>query len=585
MRRVRGMGWARRTVILTLLASTVIALVISTGVFAAEEIWVASQLNTNSSGDAQPQVFRDRVVWSGQGGSDGGADEEIFTWTPTGGTVQLTANDTSDYSAHVSGDRVVWEGQSGPDETSEVFTWTPAGGTVQLTDNGTDDTSPQVFRDRVVWEGWGGADAGIDLEIFTWTPTGGMVQLTTNDVYEYSPQVSGDRVVWYGQVGADGGDDLEVFTWTPAAGYLQVTSNDLYDWSPVASGDRIAWYAGSSVFDPTDEEIFTWTPTAGILQVTSNAFSDSVPTVSGDRITWSGAGGTDGGDDSEIFTWTPTAGILQLTADDVENGLPQVSGKRVVWSGAGGADGGDDNEIFTWTPSRGTVQLTTDGGEDGQPRVYANRIVWHDEEDSVSKIFTAVPGGPAPFSDVPATNSAYEEITYLAYHGVVKGFSDNSFKPDYGLKRQQFAKMIVLALELPVSEADLCPFTDVQKSEAGSYLDPGDPYYPDHYVAVCAARGLTVGKTASIFAPYDSISRQQLITMVARAASLPDPPLDFEPTFSRGQFSSDEHYVNACKAEYAGFLDGLDGVGPGYAFTTPGTRAEACVLLHAMLLR
>lgn len=64
---------------------------------------------------------------------------------------------------------------------------------------------------------------------------------------------------------------------------------------------------------------------------------------------------------------------------------------------------------------------------------------------------------------------------------------------------------------LPIFYADVCPFTDVRKSLPGSYIDPADPNYADHYVAVCAVWGIKVGKTATTFAPYDIITRQQLI--------------------------------------------------------------------------
>ena len=65
--------------------------------------------------------------------------------------------------------------------------------------------------------------------------------------------------------------------------------------------------------------------------------------------------------------------------------------------------------------------------------------------------------------------------------------------------------------------AEVCPFTDVV-AQTGT-----DPFYPSKYVAVCAAHGITTGKTPTTFAPYDNITRQQLITMVVRAADAVDP--------------------------------------------------------------
>ncbi len=78
--------------------------------------------------------------------------------------------------------------------------------------------------------------------------------------------------------------------------------------------------------------------------------------------------------------------------------------------------------------------------------------------------------------------------------------------------RQQFAKMIVLTGQYPVSEANVCPFMDVESSGPGEL-------YPDNYVAVCAAKGITLGKTETTFQPYGYITRLQVTSMVVRAAN------------------------------------------------------------------
>ena len=49
--------------------------------------------------------------------------------------------------------------------------------------------------------------------------------------------------------------------------------------------------------------------------------------------------------------------------------------------------------------------------------------------------------------------------------------------------------MIVKTLGLTVTGLESCPFGDVSRG-----LSAGDPLYPDKYVAVCAAAGITTGK-------------------------------------------------------------------------------------------
>ena len=180
------------------------------------------------------------------------------------------------------------------------------------------------------------------------------------------------------------------------------------------------------------------------------------------------------------------------------------------------------------------------------------------------------------FSDVKAANPYFAAITTLAGNGIVTGFPDGSFRPNSTVTRQQFAKMVVKALGLAVTGRETCPFTDVLP-QSGS-----DALYPAKYVAVCEANGITSGKTDTSFAPNDSITRQQLISMVVRAVDLATPPDTYQSGFSPGQFSVEEHYVNACKAAYVGLLNGLVNERADYDFQKPATRAECAQLLSVM---
>jgi hypothetical protein len=183
------------------------------------------------------------------------------------------------------------------------------------------------------------------------------------------------------------------------------------------------------------------------------------------------------------------------------------------------------------------------------------------------------------FPDVDAGHPYYGAITDLASRGIILGKEDGKFYPEAPVTRQQFAKMIVKALELPVSADDACPFVDVPRGVGV------DPLYPDKYVAVCARHGITKGKDDTHFAPYDDITRQQLITMIVRAAGLPEPGADFDPGFPPARFYPEEHYRNARKAAHAGLLQGLVGLGPAYDFFGPATRGEVCLLLYNLVHR
>jgi hypothetical protein len=186
------------------------------------------------------------------------------------------------------------------------------------------------------------------------------------------------------------------------------------------------------------------------------------------------------------------------------------------------------------------------------------------------------PAEPPEFSDIEGSPYV-AAILELARQGVIGGFADGTFRPAARVTRQQFAKMIVRALDLTVTGNEVCPFTDVEPAQGD------DPFYPDKYVAACAAAGITTGITSTTFKPYDDITRQQLITMVVRGAGLPDPPAEYLPSFSPGQFSLNEHYLNARKAANAGLLDSIQGIGPSFEFSVVSSRGECAQLLFNLV--
>ena len=184
-------------------------------------------------------------------------------------------------------------------------------------------------------------------------------------------------------------------------------------------------------------------------------------------------------------------------------------------------------------------------------------------------------GGGSAFVDVNRYTLYANEIELLASRGIVNGYDSGAFGPYDNVTRQQFAKMIVLALGHPVSPASACSFWDVSSTPSGT-----DSAYPAGYIATCAAEGITLGKTPYTFDPYDNITRAQMITMVARAAELGAPPAGYRPCFSN---FSDQHYPWAARAAYAGWLDDFRGMGPDFDFWAPATRGEVCLLLAALL--
>ena len=191
------------------------------------------------------------------------------------------------------------------------------------------------------------------------------------------------------------------------------------------------------------------------------------------------------------------------------------------------------------------------------------------------------PGGGTTFPDVAQGSPYFAAITSLAGAGVVSGYSNGNFGPSDPVTRQQFAKMIVRATGYSVSQDDACPFSDVQTSAPGHYLDANDPLYPDHYIAVAARHGITKGQTPTIFRPDHNITMAQVVTMVVRTAEdkavWDSPPASYEPPFADfGQ----PHYGYAREGAAHGLFTGYNGP---WDWTSPATRGQCAFFVWKLM--
>jgi Domain of unknown function (DUF1906)/S-layer homology domain len=191
------------------------------------------------------------------------------------------------------------------------------------------------------------------------------------------------------------------------------------------------------------------------------------------------------------------------------------------------------------------------------------------------------------FPDVPVSNPYYAAITDLASRGITGGFPDGTFGPNKPVLRKQFAKMIVGAMGLTVTEDDWQdsnrPFTDCGRDDPNSL-------YPHDYIAVAKAHNLAAGETPTTFAPHANITRAQMVTMVVRAAqnsgiTLTPVGPDYVGTFTA--YADPTHGANVHLAEYNKLLQGFLVTGdPSAWMAANATRGEvAQVLWKLMQLR
>jgi hypothetical protein len=180
---------------------------------------------------------------------------------------------------------------------------------------------------------------------------------------------------------------------------------------------------------------------------------------------------------------------------------------------------------------KGTVTLTEPGVYVLSPRVLdpggepvpLPAAQWGDPEN-VTVVVTAPdpPDPPDPpdsptFSDVPLGHPVHAAAEILAARGVLTGYPDGRggrlLRPDEPVTRAQFTKLLALTFELATSEADLCPFVDVE-------ISGPDSLYPDNFIAAAFRAGLVMGLPGEPprFAPYAAVTRRQAAAMFARGA-------------------------------------------------------------------
>lgn len=106
------------------------------------------------------------------------------------------------------------------------------------------------------------------------------------------------------------------------------------------------------------------------------------------------------------------------------------------------------------------------------------------------------PGGNSAFKDVKQNHWAYNAISWMAKKKIISGNGDGTFKPDGAITRAQFAKIMVLALNLPMNETGNSSFKDVKKGgweykfvDAAKYYltgfrTPDGDYFRPEYNAV-----------------------------------------------------------------------------------------------------
>jgi hypothetical protein len=110
------------------------------------------------------------------------------------------------------------------------------------------------------------------------------------------------------------------------------------------------------------------------------------------------------------------------------------------------------------------------------------------------------------FSDVPPDHPFYSYVETAAYHSIVAGYSDGTFRPASPVTRGQLSKITVIAAGWPTINPAVPTFLDVP---------PEDPFYT--YIETAYDHGIIEGYIDGTFRPGNNATRGQISKIVHRA--------------------------------------------------------------------
>ena len=174
------------------------------------------------------------------------------------------------------------------------------------------------------------------------------------------------------------------------------------------------------------------------------------------------------------------------------------------------------------------------------------------------------------FTDIDDISWAKDAIIYLAQKGIINGKSDKIFAPNDFVTREEAAKILVLAFA-PDAQGMEINFDDVSV----------DSWYYS-YVSKAVEAGIVTGYSDSFFGSGDSVTRQDLVTMIYRAAV--NSGIELE----EGQISfADENEIADYAREAVGALAKAEIVsGTDFRIfepAEPATRAQLAKIVYRLL--
>ncbi|KOY14868.1 S-layer homology domain-containing protein [Paenibacillus xylanivorans] len=177
------------------------------------------------------------------------------------------------------------------------------------------------------------------------------------------------------------------------------------------------------------------------------------------------------------------------------------------------------------------------------------------------KTVTPTPEGTKNFTDLEG-HWASGSIMDLVERGVIQGYPDNSFRPDNKITRAEFVTLVIKALNL-------------QGSSVKGFVDT-TTHWAQEAISTAAGLGIVNGYSDNTFGPDELVTREQIATMVVRAAQIADT----ESNISFSDVAEISGWARSALA--AAIANGLVNGYPDGTLKPKGntTRAEAATLIQ-----
>ncbi len=239
-----------------------------------------------------------------------------------------------------------------------------------------------------------------------------------------------------------------------------------------------------------------------------------------------------------------------------------------------GAEKGTYTDMKTFRINFGAaVALVQQGG--GVPQVGGEPQGSAPSGNATSSPMAAAPSSPSSgtvlgrYNDLAGTAWATDAIKYVVEKGIMQGTSQNTFEPDTKVTREQVAKIITEA------------FSTHNANATASFADIPSGHWSLSYIGSVFENGLMNGKSNTSFGIGEKMTRQDLCTVLYRAAQKKGYVFNTQKT-DFADFASINQYAQEAVSYLAG-VKVINGMGNNmFAPSESATRAQTAQMVMKM---